>query len=103
MLGAFGEKLSNAAREQLNKIGVEVQLNVKVVGVDNTGVDVIDPDGTQRRIKSRCKVWAAGVSASPLGVQLAEQSDAEVDRAGRVMVNPDLSLPGHPRCSSSAT
>ena len=46
--------------------------------------------------RSRCKVWAAGVSASPLGQQLAEQSDAEVDRAGRVKVNPDLSLPGHP-------
>ena len=73
-----------------------MQLNVKVVGVDNTGVDVIDPDGTQRRIKSRCKVWAAGVSASPLGQQLAEQSDAEVDRAGRVKVNEDLSLPGRP-------
>ena len=96
VLGAFGDKLSTAAREQLAKIGVEVQLNVKVVGVDNTGVDVIDPDGTERRIKSRCKVWAAGVSASPIGQQLAEQSDAEVDRAGRVKVNEDLSLPGHP-------
>jgi NADH dehydrogenase len=94
VLGAFGEKLSNDARAQLNKIGVEVQLNVKVVGLDNTGVDVIDPDGSQRRIKSRCKVWAAGVSASPLGRQLAEQSDAEVDRAGRVQVNDDLTLPG---------
>jgi NADH:ubiquinone reductase (H+-translocating) len=96
VLGMFGEKLSAAATDQLAKIGVEVQLNVKVVGVDNTGVDVIDPDGSQRRIRSRCKVWAAGVSASPLGQQLAEQSDAEVDRAGRVKVNDDLSLPGHP-------
>jgi NADH dehydrogenase len=96
VLGTFGEKLSAAATEQLGKIGVEVQLNVKVVGVDNTGVDVIDPDGAQRRIPSRCKVWAAGVSASPLGKQLAEQSGAEVDRAGRVKVNEDLSLPGHP-------
>ena len=96
VLGAFGDQLSAAATEQLHKIGVDVQLNVKVVGVDNTGVDVIDPDGTQRRIPSRCKVWAAGVSASPLGQQLAEQSDAEVDRAGRVLVNKDLTLPGHP-------
>jgi NADH:ubiquinone reductase (H+-translocating) len=96
VLGAFGEKLSAAATEQLQKIGVEVQLNVKVVGVDNTGLDVIDPDGSQRRISSRCKVWAAGVSASPLGKQLADQSGAEVDRAGRVKVNEDLSLPGHP-------
>ena len=96
VLGAFGDKLSTAAKVQLEKIGVEVQLNVKVVGVDNTGVDVIDPDGTERRIESRCKVWAAGVAASPLGKQLAEQSEAEVDRAGRVKVNDDLSLPGHP-------
>ena len=96
VLAAFGDKLSLAAAAQLKKIGVDVQLNVKVVGVDNTGVDVIDPDGTQRRIKSRCKVWAAGVSASPLGKQLADQSEAEVDRAGRVMVNEDLSLPGRP-------
>jgi NADH:quinone reductase (non-electrogenic) len=96
VLGAFGDELSAAATEQLRKIGVDVQLNVKVVGLDNTGVDVIDPDGTQRRIASRCKVWAAGVSASPLGQQLAEQSDAEVDRAGRVLVNKDLTLPGHP-------
>ncbi|HZA03441.1 MAG TPA: NAD(P)/FAD-dependent oxidoreductase [Propionibacteriaceae bacterium] len=96
VLAAFGEKLSKAAQEQLAKIGVEVQLNVKVVGVDNTGVDVVDPDGSQRRIRSRCKVWAAGVSASPLGQQLAEQSGAEIDRAGRVKVNKDLTLPGHP-------
>src|SRR5918998_1181515 len=74
----------------------EEWLTFVVVDVDNTGVDVIDPDGTERRIRSRCKVWAAGVSASPLGQQLAEQSGAEVDRAGRVKVNPDLSLPGHP-------
>ena len=96
VLGAFGEKLSNVAHNQLTKIGVDVQLGVKVVGLDNTGVDVIDPDGTARRIPCRCKVWAAGVSASPLGAQLAEKSDAEVDRAGRVKVNPDLTLPGHP-------
>ena len=96
VLGAFGDKLSNAAREQLETIGVDVELNAKVVGVDNTGVDIVDADGNERRIRCRCKVWAAGVSASPLGKQLAEQSDAEIDRAGRVKVNPDLTLPGHP-------
>ena len=96
VLGAFGDRLSAAASDQLEKIGVEVQLNVKVVDVDATGVDVVDPDGTARRIQSRTKVWAAGVSASPLGQQLAEQSGAELDRAGRVQVNPDLTLPGHP-------
>src|SRR5215216_4569092 len=96
VLGNFGDKLSNAARKQLESIGVDVVLNAKVVGVDNFGVDIIDADGNERRIRSRCKVWAAGVSASPLGKQLAEQSGAEIDRAGRVQVNDDLTLPGHP-------
>ncbi len=96
VLGAFGDHLSAAATEQLRNIDVDIQLNVKVVGVDNTGVDVVDPDGTERRIASRCKVWAAGVSASPLGQQIADQSDAQIDRAGRVLVNPDLTIPGHP-------
>jgi len=96
VLGAFGDKLSNAARKQLESMGVDVELNAKVVGVDNTGVDIVDADGQERRIRCRCKVWAAGVSASPLGKQLAEQSGAEIDRAGRVKVNPDLTLPGHP-------
>jgi NADH dehydrogenase len=49
-----------------------------------------------RGIESACKVWSAGVSASPLGRQIAEQSTAEVDRAGRVKVQRDLSIPGHP-------
>lgn len=96
VLGAFGSKLSTAAKKQLEGIGVDVELNMKVVNVDNTGVDVIDADGTPRRIPSRTKIWAAGVSASPLGRQLAEQSGTEVDRAGRVKVSDDLTLPGHP-------
>jgi NADH dehydrogenase len=96
VLGSFGERLSLKAQRQLERIGVTVELNVKVVGVDVAGVDVIDPDGTPRRIKARVKVWAAGVSASPLGKVLAEQTGAELDRAGRVKVNPDTTLPGHP-------
>ena len=75
---------------------MEVQLGAKVVGVDATGIDVEDPDGRRRRIEAVCKVWAAGVQASELGAQLAEQSGAEIDRAGRVQVNDDLTLPGHP-------
>ena len=64
--------------------------------VDATGIDVRDADGRQRRIESVTKVWAAGVQASELGAQLAEQSGAAIDRAGRVEVNDDLTLPGHP-------
>ena len=96
VLGAFGDRLGAKAADKLRDIGVELQLGSKVVNVDATGIEVEDSDGTHRRIDSVCKVWAAGVQASPLGKMLADQSGAGIDRAGRVMVNPDLTLPGHP-------
>jgi NADH dehydrogenase len=96
VLGTFGDHLSDKAAARLREIDVEVQLGSKVVGMDRDGIDVEDADGTRRRIPSFCKIWAAGVQASPLGAQLAEQSGAELDRAGRVCVNADLTLPGHP-------
>ncbi|MGZ6827121.1 MAG: NAD(P)/FAD-dependent oxidoreductase [Mycobacteriales bacterium] len=96
VLTAFGERLSDAAAHQLRAIDVEVQLGTKVIDVDRDGLEVEDADGARRRIPSFCKIWAAGVAASPLGAQLAEQSGAQLDRAGRVLVNPDLTLPGHP-------
>jgi NADH dehydrogenase len=96
VLGQFGDRLSQKARRQLAKLGVDVELNVKVVGVDATGVEVVDQDGGSRRIASQTKVWAAGVSASPLGAVLAEQTGAELDRTGRVKVARDTTLPGHP-------
>ncbi|MEP7192368.1 MAG: NAD(P)/FAD-dependent oxidoreductase [Actinomycetota bacterium] len=96
VLGTFGDRLGAKAVARLAMIGVEVQLAAKVVAMDETGIEVEDDQGGRRRIESVCKVWAAGVSASPLGRQLAEQSGAELDRAGRIKVEPDLSLPGHP-------
>jgi NADH:quinone reductase (non-electrogenic) len=96
VLPAFGDRLGAKAAERLDEIGVEVQLGAMVTGVDATGIDVRDADGTQRRIESVTKVWAAGVQASELGAQLAEQSGAGLDRAGRVEVKDDLTLPGHP-------
>jgi len=95
VLGTFGDRLGARALARLDRIGVEVQLGVTVVGVDGTGIEVEDAGG-RRRIESICKVWAAGIQASPLGRQLAEQSGAGLDRAGRVEVSPDLTLPGHP-------
>jgi len=95
VLGSFGDRLGAKALARLDRIGVEVQLGAKVVGVDGTGIEVQDAGG-RRRIESVCKVWAAGVQASPLGRQLAEQSGAGLDRAGRIEVRPDLTLPGHP-------
>ena len=96
VLGTFGDKLSEQAEHQLNRIKVEVQLDAKVVDVDALGIEVEDRHGHRRRIESRCKIWAAGVAASPLGREVAAQSGATTDRAGRVAVQPDCSLPGHP-------
>ncbi|BBY15932.1 NAD(P)/FAD-dependent oxidoreductase [Mycolicibacterium litorale] len=96
VLPPMGEKLGKKAAARLEKMGVEIQLNAMVTDVDRNGITVKDPDGNLRRIESACKVWSAGVAASPLGRDLAAQSDVEVDRAGRVKVQPDLSIPGHP-------
>src|SRR6201991_934011 len=96
VLPPFGEKLGERAAARLEKMGVEIQLGAMVTDVDRNGITVRDADGTIRRIESACKVWSAGVSASGLGRDLAEQSSVELDRAGRVKVLPDLSIPGHP-------
>ena len=96
VLPSFGHSLSGVTREQLERMGVEVRVLTKVVDVNEDGVVVEGPDGARETIPSACKIWAAGVSASPLGATLAQQSGAELDRAGRVRVEPDLSLPGHP-------
>jgi NADH dehydrogenase len=96
VLPPFGDKLGQRAADRLEKMGVEIQLGAMVTDVDRNGITVKDSDGTVRRIESACKVWSAGVSASPLGRDLADQSTVELDRAGRVKVLPDLSVPGHP-------
>jgi NADH dehydrogenase len=95
VLPPMGEKLGNKAKARLEKMGVEIQLGAMVTDVDRNGITVKDANGI-RRIESSTKVWSAGVSASPLGRDLAEQSEAELDRAGRVKVLPDLTIPGYP-------
>ena len=96
VLPPMGDKLGKKAAARLEKMGVEIQLGAMVTDVDRDGITVKDSDGTVRRIESACKVWSAGVSASPLGRDLARQSGVELDRAGRVKVLHDLSLPGCP-------
>ena len=96
VLAPMGPRLGKKAQDRLEKMGVEIYLGTMVTDVDANGLTVKDSDGTVRRIESQCKVWSAGVSASPLGKDIADQSGAEVDRAGRVKVLPDLSIPGHP-------
>jgi NADH dehydrogenase len=96
VLGTFGTRLSAKAAGQLEKMGIEVWLNEKVVDVDGRGLTVEDHSGTRTRVPARTVVWAAGVQASPLARALAEQTGAELDRGGRIKVEPDCSLPGHP-------
>ena len=95
-LPPFGEQLGHKTEETLAGLGVEMKMNAFVTDVDAEGVTLKYKSGEEERIESVCKVWAAGVSASPLGRALGEATGAEVDRAGRVTVNKDLTLPGHP-------
>ncbi|HTM84838.1 MAG TPA: NAD(P)/FAD-dependent oxidoreductase, partial [Mycobacterium sp.] len=83
VLPPMGEKLGRKASARLEKMGVEIQLGAMVTDIDRNGLQVRDADGTSHRIESTCKVWSAGVAASPLGRDLAEQSETELDRAGR--------------------
>jgi NADH dehydrogenase len=95
VLAMFPEPLRRRAQRDLEELGVDIRLHTMVTGVDRTGLDVKhnDQDG---RIEAYTKIWAAGVQASPLGRILADQSGITVDRAGRVPVLPDCTLPGHP-------
>jgi NADH dehydrogenase len=95
-LATFGHRLSSKATKELQRAGVELRMGTRVVGVDAFGVDVDVADGSTSRIEARTTIWAAGVQASPLAAKLAEASGAELDRAGRIQVLPDLTLPGHP-------
>jgi NADH dehydrogenase len=100
VLQAMPEDLSRRAEQQLKKLGVEVRTHARVVSIDAVQAQV-DPGngGESYAIATHCVIWAAGVAASPLGTQLAQAAGAATDRAGRVAVLPDLSLPGHPEIS----
>jgi NADH dehydrogenase len=95
-LATFGHNLSRAAARALTDLGVELRMGARVTGVDALGVDVTMKDGGVERIAARTVIWAAGVQASPLAASLAKACGAEVDRAGRIKVLPDLTVPGHP-------
>lgn len=97
VLPPMGKKLGLIAQRRLEKMDVEVQLNAMVTAVDYQGITIKEKDAGERRIECACKVWAAGVQASELGKMVADQSEGtEVDRAGRVIVEPDLTVKGHP-------
>ena len=96
LLTTFPPKLSEKAARSLEHLGVTPLLGHTVVDIDEYGVTVEDSDHRQQRVPARTVIWAAGVTASSVAGQLGATTGAEVDKAGRVTVSPDLTLPGHP-------
>jgi len=95
VLGPFDAKLQAYTQKRLEAMGVDVRVSTAAQAMDDDSITVKGPEG-EYRIPAKTKIWAAGVAASPLGRMLAEATGADVDRAGRVSVNPDCTLPGHP-------
>jgi NADH dehydrogenase len=95
VLPPFAPKLQEYTRKHLEQMGVEVRLRTLAVDMDHHSITVDGPDGRET-IRARTRVWAAGVQASPLARLLADKIGVEVDRAGRIPVQSDCTLPGHP-------
>jgi NADH dehydrogenase len=96
LLTAFPASLSAKAARSLQQLGVTPTLGRTVTEIDDDGVSLQSPDGSHERVPARTVIWAAGVRASGLAAALGEQAGSEVDKAGRVTVERDLTLPGHP-------
>jgi NADH dehydrogenase len=95
---AFSEKLSAKVAGYLAALGVSVREGARVTAIDPQGVTV-QVDGSDERIAARTVVWAAGVQAVGFSKTLAEATGASTDRAGRVGIEPNLTVPGHPEIS----
>jgi NADH dehydrogenase len=94
----FSEKTSATAAKELARIGVTVREGAKATAIDARGV-TIEIGGETERIATRTVVWAAGVRTAEIAETLARAAGAKTDRAGRIEVNPDLTIPGHPEIS----
>jgi NADH:quinone reductase (non-electrogenic) len=98
-LASFGASLSGKASRALRKIGVEQHMHSIVTKVDAHGLLVRGRDGTQTRHEVGTVLWTAGVAAPALAKTLADSTGAEQDKAGRILVGKDLTVPGHPEIS----
>jgi NADH dehydrogenase len=96
VLPPFPPRLSARAGKALERLGVSLLTSHTVVQIDATSVTLRDGDGPTERIPARTVIWAAGVVASTLATELDRETGAGLDRAGRISVGPDLTLPGHP-------
>jgi len=98
-LAAFGPKLAAKAEAALRRLGVELHMHSVVTEVDADGLEARGPDGATVRYEAATVLWTAGIAAAPLADELARSCRAEQDRAGRILVSPDLTVPGHPEIS----
>jgi NADH:ubiquinone reductase (H+-translocating) len=96
VLPFFGERIGAKTERNLSRLGVEVHLGAAVTGMDEDSLTIALGDGTSETFAAHTKVWAAGVTGSSLGRQLAAASGGTLDRLGRVPVQDDCTLPGHP-------
>ncbi|MFY9527923.1 MAG: NAD(P)/FAD-dependent oxidoreductase [Candidatus Acidiferrales bacterium] len=95
VLPGYPEDLSAKAEKALRRLGVQVQTNVKVVGIDKDGVTFQAPEGN-RHLAAKTVIWAGGIVATEFGETLARRTAAETDKAGRIKVKPDLSVTNYP-------
>jgi NADH:quinone reductase (non-electrogenic) len=95
VLSAFPEELSVKAEKLVTQLGVEVTKNVMVTCIDADGVTYKRGENTER-LAAKTVLWAGGVTSTPLGAKLAERTNAETDRGGRIKVNSDLTIPNYP-------
>ncbi len=98
-LASFGPKLSARAAQSLTELGVELHMGSIATSVDENGLDVRSRDGSTSRYDVGIILWTAGVQAPPVAEALAKATDAERDKAGRIVVTDDLTIPGHPEIS----
>ena len=96
LVQSMGSYLSRMTARDLTRMGVEIHLQAMVTDMDENGVTITKLDGSTERIPAATKVWAAGTRAAGLGATLVEAADAAADKAGRVVVEADCSLPAHP-------
>jgi NADH dehydrogenase len=95
VLPPFSAKLQRYTHRELEKMGVDIRLNTLAIDMDHDSITVKAPGGVET-IRAKTRIWAAGVQASPLAGLLAGKTGVSTDRSGRVPVEPDCTLPGHP-------
>jgi NADH:ubiquinone reductase (H+-translocating) len=96
VLAAFPPDRSASAQRQLEHLGVIVRVDERVIDLDERSVLIQKADGSRERIRTGTILWAAGVLASSFARVVADATGAPTDRTGRIQVNPDLTVPGHP-------